>query len=81
MRYRVNVTLKNGVLDTQGKAIENSLIKNLGFDQVSNVRQGKLIELDVDESNKEKADKIIHDVCDKLLVNQVIEDYNFEVIS
>jgi phosphoribosylformylglycinamidine synthase PurS subunit len=81
MRYRVNITLKNGVLDTQGKAIENSLNKNLGFDEISNVRQGKLIELDINETSKEEADQVVHDICDKLLVNKVIEDYKFEVIN
>ncbi len=81
MKVRINVTLKKGVLDTQGKAIENSLNKNLGFEQISNVRQGKLIELDINENDQEKAGKIVDDICDKLLVNQVIENYNYEVIN
>lgn len=81
MKFRINITLKQGVLDTQGKAIENSLVRNLGFDQISNVRQGKLVEIEVAETNEEKAKKIIDDICDKLLVNKVIEDYSFEVLN
>lgn len=73
--------LKNGVLDTQGKAIENSLVKNLGFNQVSDVRQGKIIELKISENDKNNIDKIVDDICDKLLVNQVIENYSFEVLN
>lgn len=80
MKVRINITLKKGVLDTQGKAIENSLVKNLGFDQVSKVRQGKLVELEIAEESEEKAAKIIDEICDKLLVNKVIEDYSFEVL-
>ena len=81
MKIRINITLKKGVLDTQGKAIENSLIKNLGFDQISNVRQGKLIELEIAETSEQNVKKIVDDICDKLLVNKVIEDYFFEVIN
>jgi phosphoribosylformylglycinamidine synthase PurS subunit len=81
MKIRINITLKNGVLDTQGKAIENSLVKNLGFEQISNVRQGKLIELEINETGKEEVDKIVNDICDELLVNKVIENYSFEVVN
>lgn len=80
MKIRINITLKKGVLDTQGKAIENSLVKNLGFEQISNVRQGKLIELEIAEKDSKNVDKIVDDICDKLLVNKVIEDYFYEVI-
>jgi phosphoribosylformylglycinamidine synthase len=69
------------VLDTQGKAIENALNKNLGFNQISQVRQGKLVELELTESDNEKAKKIIDEICDKLLVNKIIEDYTFEVVE
>ncbi len=81
MKVRINIMLKNGVLDTQGKAIENSLVKNLGFNQVSDVRQGKIIELKISENDKNNIDKIVDDICDKLLVNQVIENYSFEVLN
>ena len=81
MKIRINVTLKKGVLDTQGKAIENSLVKNLGFSEISDVRQGKLIELEIAQKDEKEVAKIVDAICDKLLVNKVIEDYNFEVIS
>jgi phosphoribosylformylglycinamidine synthase PurS subunit len=81
MKVRIYITLKKSVLDTQGKAIENALNKNLGFNQISQVRQGKLVELELTESDNEKAKKIIDEVCDKLLVNKIIEDYTFEVVE
>ncbi len=80
MKIRIYITLKKGVLDTQGKAIENSLVKNLGFDQISGVRQGKLVEMEINETDSDKLSKIVDEICDKLLVNKVIENYSFEVI-
>ena len=80
MRVRIYISLKEGVLDTQGKAIENSLINNIGFDQISNVRQGKLVELDINDSDTNNIERIVNKICDKLLVNKVIEDYSFEII-
>lgn len=80
MRVRILISLKKGVLDTQGKAIEASLNKNLGFSQISQVRQGKIVELDIEEENLEKAGQIIDEICDKLLVNKIIEDYKYEVL-
>ncbi len=81
MKIRILITLKKGVLDTQGKAIENSLVKNLGFSQISQVRQGKLVEVDVEETDSAKIKTIVDEICDKLLVNKVIEDYSYEVIG
>lgn len=81
MKVRILVTLKKGVLDTQGKAIENSLVKNLGFSQISNVRQGKVIEVEIAETDAQKIKITVDDICDKLLVNKVIEDYSYEVIG
>ena len=80
MKVRILITLKNGVLDTQGKAIENSLTKDLGFDSVSNVRQGRLIELEIADDQKDNVGQIVDDICDKVLVNQVIEDYSYEIL-
>ena len=80
MKVRILITLKNGVLDTQGKAIENSLTKDLGFTNVSDVRQGRLVELEIAEENKDNIKQIVADLCDKVLVNQVIEDYSYEII-
>ena len=81
MKVRIIISLKKGVLDTQGKAIENSLVKNLVFPQVSQVRQGKVIEVEISETDPEQIKITIDDICDKLLVNKVIEDYSYEVIG
>lgn len=81
MKIRITITLKKGVLDTQGKAIENSLQKNLGFAQISQVRQGKVLELDIEETDPAKVKNIVDEISDKLLVNKVIEDYSYEVIA
>jgi phosphoribosylformylglycinamidine synthase PurS subunit len=81
MKIRIYITLKKAVLDTQGKAIENSLVKNLGFSQISSVRQGKLIEMDINETDLQKITEIVDQLCDKVLVNKVIESYTFEVIK
>lgn len=78
MKARVHVTLKNGVLDPQGKAIQHSL-SALGFDGVDDVRQGKYIELDLTETDKEKAQASVEDMCRKLLSNTVIENYSIEI--
>lgn len=80
MKIRILISLKKAVLDTQGKAIENSLQKNLGFSQISQVRQGKIIELEIAETNPDKIKTIVDEICDKLLVNKIIEDYSYEVI-
>ena len=73
MKVKVVVTLKSGVLDPQGKAIENSL-SQLGFKNFSEIRQGKIIEIDID-ANKDQAINIADEMCKKLLVNLIIEDY------
>jgi phosphoribosylformylglycinamidine synthase len=80
MRARVHVTLKTGVLDPQGKAIGNAL-KSLGFSGVGEVRQGKFIELEIDETDATKARAKIGDMCEKLLANTVIEDYTIDLDS
>jgi len=80
MKVKIDISLKKGVLDTQGKAIENSLNKNLGYEQISSVRQGKFIELEINET-EENIKKIIDDICDKLLVNKIIENYSYEIIK
>jgi len=80
MKAKVFVTLKTGVLDPQGKAIEHALT-GLGFDDVNDVRQGKLIELDLADTDPKAAAKRIEDMCSKLLANPVIEDYSIELES
>ena len=74
MKISVYVTLKNGVLDPQGKAIHHAL-EGLGFSGVNDVRAGKLIELDVDEG---VADSDVEEMCRKLLANTVIENFRIE---
>ena len=78
MKARVVVTLKNGVLDPQGQAIEGSL-SSLGFAGVANVRQGKVFDLEVEGTDPEAARSQIKAMCDKLLANTVIENYAIEI--
>ena len=78
MKARVQVMLKNGVLDPQGKAIEHSL-ESLCFSNVDEVRMGKVIEVDVAETDIDKARVQITDMCEKLLANTVIERYEIEL--
>lgn len=76
MRVQVLVRLKPGVLDVQGKAVEHGIV-SLGFKEVSGVRIGRLIELDLEAQSFEQAKKRVEDLCEKLLVNSIIE--NFEI--
>jgi len=78
MRVLVNVHLKNGVLDPQGKAVHHAL-ESLGYKEVQNVRIGKQIILDIDTDNKEEAIQKAKEMADKLLANIVIENYEVEV--
>jgi phosphoribosylformylglycinamidine synthase PurS subunit len=78
MKATIHITLKNGVLDPQGKAIENAL-GSLGFGGVDEVRQGKLIEVNLSEDDAEKARATLTDMCEKLLANTVIENYDIHL--
>jgi phosphoribosylformylglycinamidine synthase subunit PurS len=78
IKARITVTLKNGVLDPQGKAIEHAL-SGLGFDGVGAVRQGKVFDVELAESDKAKAEADLKAMCDKLLANTVIENYAVEI--
>ena len=79
MKARITVTLKAGVLDPQGKAIEGSLAA-LGFDTVGAVRQGKVFDVDLDEADSGRAAQQLQEMCEKLLANTVIEDYHIEMV-
>jgi len=79
MKARVTVMLKNGVLDPQGKAVHHAL-DALGFDGVDAVRQGKIIELNLSETDAAIAEKTVTEMCEKLLANTVIESYSIEII-
>ncbi len=78
MKARVTITLKSGVLDPQGKAIEGALT-GLGFSGVDDVRQGKYIELDLAETDPAKAEQAVRAMCDRLLANTVIENYHIDI--
>jgi phosphoribosylformylglycinamidine synthase len=78
MKARVTVTLKNGVLDPQGKAIQGAL-GSLGVDGVESVRQGKLFDVELATSDPAEAEATLKAMCEKLLANTVIESYRFEI--
>ena len=78
MKARVTVTLKNGVLDPQGQAIEGSL-SSLGFSGVGSVRQGKVFDLELSEADPQQTEATIKAMCEKLLANTVIEDYSISI--
>jgi phosphoribosylformylglycinamidine synthase PurS subunit len=79
MKARVTVMLKAGVLDVQGEAVRHAL-GTLGFGGVNGVRQGKLIELDLAETDRDAAEMAVKGMCDKLLANAVIESYRVEIL-
>ena len=74
MKISATVTLKKEVLDPQGKVVGQTL-KNMGYKNIVNVRQGKYFDIEIEETDKEKAKKIVEEICKKLLANIVIEDY------
>ena len=74
LKFSVTVTLKKDVLDPQGKVVQNTLL-SLGLDNLKNIRQGKFFEIEIEEKNQHKAEELINDMCKKLLVNLIIEDY------
>jgi phosphoribosylformylglycinamidine synthase len=78
IKARVTVTLKNGVLDPPGKAIEGAL-GALGFNGVGHVRQGKVFDIELEDTDKNKAQASLVAMCEKLLANTVIEDYAVEI--
>lgn len=80
MKALVHITLKPGVLDPQGKAIENALA-NFGFQGVNDVRQGKYIELDLPDSDPATAESTVKEMCERLLANTVIENYRVEIVD
>ena len=78
MKISATVTLKKEVLDPQGKVVSQTL-KNMGYDSIVNVRQGKYFDIELNENDKEKAKKIAEEICKKLLTNVVIEDYTIDI--
>ncbi len=80
MKARIRITLKNGVLDPQGKAIEHAL-SALGIGGVNDVRQGKYIEVKLEETNEARARETVERMCKDLLANTVIENYSYELVA
>ena len=78
MKISATVTLKKEVLDPQGKVVDQTL-KNMGYKNIVNVRQGKYFDIELDETDKEKAKKIAEEICKKLLTNIVIENYTINL--
>ncbi|MBV6478107.1 MAG: Phosphoribosylformylglycinamidine synthase subunit PurS [Ignavibacteria bacterium] len=75
---KITITIRESILDPQGKAVEHSL-KSLGFDEIEDTRIGKHIELKINTSSKEEAEKISKEACSKLLANPVMEDFKIEI--
>jgi len=78
VKAKIHVTLKQGILDPQGKAIEHAL-DSLGFKNAGNVRVGKYMELEVDEADTTKAEQLVKAMCEKLLANTIVEEYRYEL--
>ena len=74
MKFSVTVTLKKDVLDPQGKVVQDTLT-NLGMKKLKSIRQGKIFEIEVDDDNQIEAEKKVNEMCEKLLVNLIIENY------
>jgi len=80
MKARVTVTLKIGILDPQGKAIEGAL-RSLGIEGIASVRQGKVFDIEIDDGDRAKAEALLKQAADKLLANTVIENYKVDVLG
>jgi phosphoribosylformylglycinamidine synthase subunit PurS len=80
MKARVTVTLKTGILDPQGKAIEGAL-RSLGIEGIASVRQGKVFDIEIEGSDRTKAEALLKQAADKLLANTVIENYRVDVVG
>ena len=79
MKFAIVITLKKDVLDPQGKVIEQTL-QSMGINSLKNLRQGKYIEIELNESDEKKGYKVVEDMCKKLLVNLIIEEYKIKKI-
>jgi phosphoribosylformylglycinamidine synthase subunit PurS len=79
MKARIIVTLKDGILDPQGKAIEGAL-KSLGLNGIESVRQGKIFDIELAASDRAAAESLLRDACQKLLANQIVENFQLEIV-
>ena len=80
LKFSITVTLKKDVLDPQGKVVQNTLV-NMGMNSLKNVRQGKHFEIEIEEKDQNLAEKKINEMCKKLLVNLIIEDYKINILK
>tara|TARA_B100000683_G_C12100356_1_gene394859 strand:+ start:275 stop:517 length:243 start_codon:yes stop_codon:yes gene_type:complete len=80
LKFSVTVTLKKDVLDPQGKVVQNTL-KNLGMHDLKNIRQGKFFEIEINEKDEKLAQEKVNEMCKKLLVNLIIEDYKINILK
>jgi len=80
VKAKIHVTLKPGVLDPQGKAVQHALA-SLAFDGVENVRQGKYLEINLDQTDRDRAKTAVEAMCNKLLANTVIENFTIEIVD
>ena len=80
MKFAVTVTLKKDVLDPQGKVVQDTLA-NLGMKSLKNIRQGKFFEIEIEEKDEKKAEQKVEEMCNKLLVNLIIEDYKINILK
>jgi phosphoribosylformylglycinamidine synthase len=80
MKARVTITLKSGILDPQGKAIEGAL-KSLGIDGIASVRQGKVFDIELDGHDRQRAEAMLKDAAERLLANTIIENYRIDVLG
>ena len=80
LKFSVTVTLKKDVLDPQGKVVQNTLL-NLGMENLKSIRQGKFFEIEIDETDQIIAEKKVEEMCQKLLVNLIIEDYKINILK
>tara|TARA_Y100001970_G_C13894942_1_gene680631 strand:- start:40 stop:279 length:240 start_codon:yes stop_codon:yes gene_type:complete len=79
LKFAVTITLKKDVLDPQGKVVGQTL-RNMGFENLSSIRQGKFFEIDLDEMDTKKAEIKVKEMCEKLLANEIIEDFQIKII-
>ena len=77
-KSKINITLKHGILDVQGKAVEHAL-HSINFQMINNVKIGKYVELNIEAENLENAEQIVADACNKLIANPIIEDFSIHI--
>ena len=80
LKAQVQVMLKKGIFDPQGQAVQNGL-ESVGFDAVKGVRIGKIIEIDLEVDDRQRAEALVNDMCDQMLANPIVESYSYEILE